>query len=100
MEAKLNGKQLVFWTSLPVPAGATLTLGSIDGAGARTYIAVEGGFAVPSYLGSATTFTLGNFGGHAGRALRAGDYLSIDTPVTSAPDDFQLESKPELSRSW
>jgi urea carboxylase len=100
MQAKLDGKPVSLWTSVPVPAGATLTLGSINGAGARTYIAVEGGFAVPSYLGSATTFTLGNFGGHAGRALRAGDYLSINTPAPSGIGEFQLKSTPELSRSW
>ena len=31
---------------------------------------MRGGFDVPHYLGSRATFTLGNFGGHGGRALR------------------------------
>ncbi len=31
---------------------------------------------MPVYLGSRATFTLGRFGGHAGRALAAGDVLA------------------------
>jgi urea carboxylase len=32
---------------------------------------------VPDYLGSKSTFTLGQFGGHAGARLRAGDVLHL-----------------------
>ncbi len=32
---------------------------------------------MPTYLGSASTFTLGGFGGHEGRALKHGDELAI-----------------------
>ena len=38
---------------------------------------VRGGIDVPDYLGSRSTFTLGQFGGHGGRALRAGDVLHL-----------------------
>ena len=48
------------------------------GAGQRAYLAVRGGFDVPEYLGSRATFTLGQFGGHGGRALRAGDVLRLN----------------------
>ena len=34
---------------------------------------------MPDYLGSKSTFTLGQFGGHGGRALRAGDVLHLPT---------------------
>ena len=51
--------------------------GPLRGAGSRAYLAVRGGFDVPVYLGSRATFTLGRFGGHGGRALRAGDVLHI-----------------------
>ena len=54
------------------------------GAGLRAYLAVRGGFDVPDYLGSRATFTLGRFGGHAGRALRAGDVLHLATPADAA----------------
>ena len=64
-------------TTLLVPAGSTLALGTIRGEGARAYLCVRGGFDVAVYLGSRSTFTLGQFGGHGGRALRAGDVLHL-----------------------
>lgn len=36
---------------------------------------------MPDYLGSKSTFTLGQFGGHGGRALRAGDVLHLAPPA-------------------
>jgi len=73
----LDGVTQPMNTALFVPAGATLSLGTITGAGARSYLAVRGGLLVPDYLGSKSTFTLGQFGGHSGRALRAGDVLHL-----------------------
>lgn len=64
-------------TALLIKAGSTLSLGTIAGAGARSYLSLRGGVQVPDYLGSKSTFTLGQFGGHGGRALRAGDVLHI-----------------------
>ncbi|NUX55649.1 urea carboxylase [Paraburkholderia youngii] len=64
-------------TSIYVPADSTLALGAIRGAGARAYLCVRGGLDVAEYLGSRSTFTLGQFGGHGGRALRAGDMLHL-----------------------
>jgi len=61
----------------------TLAIGTLFGAGARAYLAVRGGLQVPDYLGSKSTFTLGQFGGHAGRALRAGDVLHL-APLTDS----------------
>ncbi len=70
-------------TALFIPAGSTLTIGTIAGAGARSYLCVRGGLQVPEYLGSRSTFTLGQFGGHGGRALRAGDVLHL-APLTDS----------------
>src|SRR6185312_13907112 len=64
-------------TTLFAAAGSTLALGTIRGAGARAYLCVRGGFDVAVYLGSRATFTLGQFGGHGGRALRLGDVLHL-----------------------
>ena len=50
-----------------MPAGGVLDVGAAETAGLRTYVLVAGGFDVPTYLGSASTFTLGRFGGHGGR---------------------------------
>ncbi|RKS23723.1 urea carboxylase [Pseudomonas sp. WPR_5_2] len=74
---KIDGETVPMNTSLWVPAGATLSLGTIAGKGARSYLCLRGGLQVPDYLGSKSTFTLGQFGGHGGRALRAGDVLHV-----------------------
>ncbi|HEX8588594.1 urea carboxylase [Pseudomonas sp.] len=73
----LNGEAQPMNQSLLVAAGSTLVLGTLAGAGARSYLCVRGGLDVPDYLGSKSTFTLGQFGGHGGRALRAGDVLHV-----------------------
>jgi urea carboxylase len=73
----LDGQPQPMDTALLVPAGATLALGTIAGAGARSYLCLRGGLQLPDYLGSKSTFTLGQFGGHGGRALRAGDVLHL-----------------------
>lgn len=73
----LNGAAQPMDTALFVPAGSTLALGTIAGPGARSYLVLRGGLQLPDYLGSKSTFTLGLFGGHGGRALRAGDVLHL-----------------------
>ncbi|MGF6369996.1 urea carboxylase [Paraburkholderia sp. RAU6.4a] len=82
-------------TSLNVPAGSTLALGTIHGAGARAYLCVRGGFDVALYLGSRSTFTLGQFGGHGGRAIRAGDVLHL-YPLGDAQAGAALVDAPTL----
>ena len=77
MGAELDGVAIANWTAHAVKAGSILKLGAIKDSGCRTYLAVRGGFDVPAYLGSRSTFTLGQFGGHAGRTLRVGDVLHI-----------------------
>ncbi|MDX5373931.1 MAG: urea carboxylase [Pseudomonadaceae bacterium] len=80
----LDGVAQPMNTALLIKAGSTLSLGTIAGSGARSYLTLRGGLQVPKYLGSKSTFTLGQFGGHGGRALRAGDVLHI--PVLSDTD--------------
>lgn len=83
MAAELDGAPLSFWCSHVVKAGSVLRIGAVQGGGCRSYLAVAGGFDVPDYLGSKSTFTLGQFGGHGGRTLRTGDVLHL--AVESAP---------------
>lgn len=45
--------------------------------GARAYLAISGGIAVPQVLGSRATHVIGALGGFEGRALRAGDRLPL-----------------------
>jgi urea carboxylase len=83
MRAELDGQAIAQWTPIAVRANSVLKLRSLQHSGQRTYLAIKGGIDVPAYMGSRATFTLGQFGGHAGRALRAGDTLRIGAP--SAP---------------
>lgn len=85
----LNGEAQPMNQSLLVAAGSTLALGTLARAGARSYLCVRGGLDVPDYLGSKSTFTLGQFGGHGGRALRAGDVLHV-APLTDRSAGQQL----------
>ena len=73
----LDGQPLTMNQTFAIAAGSTLTFGTIAGRGVRSYLCLRGGIAVPEYLGSKSTFTLGQFGGHAGRALRTGDVLHL-----------------------
>ncbi|WP_372877589.1 urea carboxylase [Pseudomonas sp.] len=79
-------------TALLINAGSTLSLGTIAGSGARSYLCLRGGLQVPDYLGSKSTFTLGQFGGHGGRALRAGDVLHIPA-LTDRDNGAQLPAE-------
>ncbi len=78
MQATLDGEPLPFWQAVAVKAGSTLKLKGLQGAGYRSYLAVQHGFDLPPYLGSRATFVLGQFGGHAGRTLRASDLLPLN----------------------
>ena len=66
-----------------------------------TRAAVRGGLDVPRYLGSASTFTLGRFGGHGGRALQAGDVLRPgNAEPVGAPAQTPAERRPAIVRDW
>jgi urea carboxylase len=78
MGAEMDGVALANWAAHDIPAGSILKLGAIKDTGTRAYLAVRGGFDLPDYLGSKSTFTLGQFGGHAGRTLRVGDVLHLE----------------------
>ena len=81
--AKIDGQLIPFWQPVAIKAGQILEIGKAD-QGCRGYLAVRNGFDVPVYLGSRSTFALGQFGGHAGRTLRATDMLPISNPDIAA----------------
>lgn len=92
----LDGVAQPMDTSLFIAAGSTLCLGTVSGTGARSYLSLRGGLLVPDYLGSKSTFTLGQFGGHGGRALRAGDVLHLaeladNSHGTSLPPELRTD---------
>ncbi|MBZ9665222.1 urea carboxylase [Pseudomonas sp. LMG 31766] len=88
----VDGLERPMNTALLIQAGSTLALGTIAGSGARSYLSIRGGIQVPDYLGSKSTFTLGQFGGHGGRALRAGDVLHL-LPLTNREAGAQLPAE-------
>ncbi len=102
MQAELDGAPLDNWCVHRVSAGSILRLGSVHGAGLRAYLAVAGGFDVPRYLGSRATFTLGQFGGHAGRTLRVGDMLPLAQTSSGMPAQARLAPAdiPRYSNHW
>lgn len=95
INAAINDQVIACYEVVSVKAGDVLSLGKVEGSGARSYLAIAGGINCPEYLGSKSTFILGQFGGHNGRALRVGDVLHINevdknlakptTKITSQP---------------
>jgi len=101
LSATLDNQPLAMWQVIDVPAGATLKTGNTTGAGARAYILFRGGLDCPEYLGSCSTFTLGQFGGHCGRALRAGDVLGLsDSPAEPLAPVLPDALKPAIDDTW
>src|SRR5690606_28104588 len=65
------------------------------------YLLVAGGFDMPKILGSSSTFTLGGFGGHGGRALRTGDVLNVNEVLRTANlNELTHQNRPPMSREW
>jgi len=95
--ATLDDQPLDFWKPVQVKAGQVLKMGRVK-TGCRIYLAIRNGFDVPVYLGSRSTFALGQFGGHAGRTLRAGDMLLISDPqipaCKSPPAKYEPKATP------
>ena len=102
LASTLDGEPIAYWTPIAVRAGQVLKLGGVVGPGVRAYVAIRGGIDVPDYLGSKATFALGQFGGHGGRALRAGDILHVGAAAarTQKPAELSPELKPKLSHEW
>lgn len=102
IEATLDGEAISMWQSQQIKAGSVLKLGKVNGDGCRAYLAVQGGFDVPDYMGSKSTFTLGQFGGHGGRTLRVGDVLHITKQAQSVYVEKSLPQKlqPSYSNTW
>ncbi len=75
-DARLAGGPLPPNRPVRVPAGATASFGAVR-QGARAWLAIAGGIAVPLVLGSRSTCRRFGFGGLQGRALIDGDRLAL-----------------------
>lgn len=101
MDAQLDGEAVGFWQVITINAGQTLKVGKPRSAGARAYLSIKGGIQCPNYLGSKSTFTLGQFGGHAGRAIRVGDVLHFNADEKQI-NNTRLDADliPQISTRW
>ncbi|MFT4125418.1 MAG: urea carboxylase [Gordonia sp. (in: high G+C Gram-positive bacteria)] len=97
---QVDGRSVPQWQPIPVPAGGVVSIG-LTTTGLRAYLAVAGGVDVPEYLGSRSTFTLGGFGGHGGRALVAGDVLRPGAGAPGAPTaPTPAGRRPTMTHDW
>ncbi len=79
-EATLDGERFPVSRPVLVPEGTRLSLGRAL-AGSFAYLAVAGGVAVPTVLGSRCTYLPGGFGGLAGKPVRRGSKLPLAPDV-------------------
>ena len=101
VEVKLDEQSIPLWAVIDVKPGQTLRIGRVKEQGARAYLCIRGGLQCPEYLGSRSTFTLGQFGGHNGRALRTGDVLRLSAQVDSVAPQALLETlRPQIENHW
>jgi len=75
-DAKVGTSPVRPGETVEVPAGGVLKCSGMK-TGARSYLAVQGGFDMPAVMGSAATDVRGQFGGFQGRRLKAGDVLPV-----------------------
>ena len=99
MDADVDGTDAPWWTAFTACGRYVLRMGAVGGAGARTYLAVRGGLEVPDYLGSRSTFILGRFGGHAGRARPATCCMSAprSTPTPRSANGSRRTPSPSTA---
>ena len=101
LEASLDGAPIEPYVPFQIAPGQTLKLGRVRGAGLRAYLLIRGGIDVPAYLGSRSSFTLGGFGGHAGRTLAAGDVLRVGSGLVGPPRAaLTAGERPALAKTW
>lgn len=72
LSPRIDDKAVGMWRMLVVGKGSTLTFGEPH-MGARCYLSIAGGIAIPKVMGSRSTYLRAGIGGFQGRALEKGD---------------------------
>lgn len=72
----IDGEKIPLWRPVRIRKGQSLHFGPCA-SGFRAYLAVNGGFSVPTVLEGTGTDLRGKMGGFQGRALRKGDHLPV-----------------------
>jgi 5-oxoprolinase (ATP-hydrolysing) subunit C len=101
MTATLDATPIRQWESVAIGAGQTLAL-SPARIGARAYISIAGGIAVPPVMGSRATFHMAGVGGVGGYALKAGQRIPLGERVGTPGRRVRIECRPPIvaTRSW
>lgn len=89
----IDGQVVPTLRPVAVKAGAILKFTACR-SGCRAYLAVAGGYDVPSVMGSKSTYLRAGLGGYEGRALQKGDYLT-----TGEPSEYTQQMMFNLLRS-
>ena len=92
IDCRMGRARAPMWKPFPVLPGAVLKCGPITG-GARSYLAVQGGFDIAPVMASASTLRSARFGGPQGRELRAGDRLEIKHAESTALRSLRPEAQ-------
>ncbi|WP_134703995.1 urea carboxylase [Ammoniphilus sp. YIM 78166] len=100
MGATLDDVPVAMYQPVQALRGQVLNFGEAQ-EGLRTYFLIAGGLDVAKLLGSSSTFTLGGFGGHGGRALRTGDVLNFNKgELNSEGVELPSSHRPVITRNW
>lgn len=90
LDAQLDDAPLAPWCSAIAPAGSILRLhGRRNNWGGRMYLAIAGELTAEWAVGGAGTCLAGGFGGYQGRALRAGDRITVEPRSFTAADGMR-----------
>jgi biotin-dependent carboxylase-like uncharacterized protein len=96
----INRRPAQAWQTLRLAAGDELDVGRCQG-GTRAYVALGGGIAVPSVLGSRSTNVRARLGGIDGRPLRAGDVIGVSVATRDArARTLPHEARPRCGAPW
>jgi biotin-dependent carboxylase-like uncharacterized protein len=93
LSATLDGRAVPLGTGVEHAAGGVVRFDERR-RGARAYLALDGGLAVPPCLGSRSTDLTSALGGVAGRRLQAGDRLPVEPPPGSSSRPTPIGPRP------
>lgn len=96
MNPHLDNQPIESWSTVEVRAGQTLRLGPAR-RGARTYIAIAGGFDAPEIMQSRATFHKAAIGGIEGGALKKGQRLGWQNGSAPMPRRVRNECRPQFA---
>lgn len=101
-DCTVNGLPVKYFEPISINRGDTLSIGKLS-SGCRCYLAIRGELDIPEYLGSKSTFTLGELGGYNGRILKPGDVIFIKetkSKLSPAIPDISLIPTITTGKEW